>query len=243
MNRVQGHLDAVDFTEVQQHAAIVIRVAPSRLVPLPPLREVHTQKRAQTPRAPGPAAALCARASCVLLASSETARSKRRTSAPYVEIRPPATREAVPIRGLSKETWGEIGKNLPDFFGRDRRSGHCLLLRRLRRRRGRRSRRNRRLRSGLLPHPFAKLARRCRAPIVRLRFLHRLKLDGLQDLPGFQAARADVLAPRGALNEDADLLKVRVEAPPRSHHGVAAVVPERRALAARVTDLCHGASG
>ena len=69
------------------------------------------------------------------------------------------------------------------------------------------------------------------------------RLNGLKDLAGLEAASADVLAPGSAPDEDADLLEVRVEAPPGRHHGVAAVIPERGALFARVTDLCHGASG
>src|SRR4051794_16345682 len=55
-------------------------------------------------------------------------------------------------------------------------------------------------------------------------------LDGLLDLLCLQAAGADVLPPRRLPDEDADLLEVRVEAPPCGHHRVAAAVPERRAL-------------
>ena len=66
---------------------------------------------------------------------------------------------------------------------------------------------------------------------------------GLRDLAGLEAARADVLAPGSAPDVDADLLEVRVEAAPRRNHGMAAAVPERRALSARIADLCHGRSG
>ncbi len=66
---------------------------------------------------------------------------------------------------------------------------------------------------------------------------------GFRDLAGLEAARADVLAPGSAPDVDADLLEVRVEAALRRNHGMAAAVPERRALSARVTDLCHGRSG
>jgi hypothetical protein len=47
---------------------------------------------------------------------------------------------------------------------------------------------------------------------------------------------------RGAPHGDADLLEVRVEAPLRGHHGVAAAMPERGAFSTRVTDLRHGGS-
>ena len=74
-------------------------------------------------------------------------------------------------------------------------------------------------------------------------FLHlsRAGSGGLGDLAGLEAARADVLAPGRAPDVDADLLEVRVEAALRRNHRVAAAVPERGALSARVTDLCHGA--
>jgi hypothetical protein len=70
-----------------------------------------------------------------------------------------------------------------------------------------------------------------------------LASDVLQDLAGLQATRADVLAPGGAPDVDADLLQVRVEAALGGHHRVAAAVPERGALLAHVADLRHGRSG
>lgn len=46
--------------------------------------------------------------------------------------------------------------------------------------------------------------------------------DGLDDLAGLDAARADVLAARGLALKDADLLQVRVEATLGRDHRVAA---------------------
>src|SRR4051794_40660040 len=71
----------------------------------------------------------------------------------------------------------------------------------------------------------------------------RDRLGGLLDLAGLQAARADVLAAGRPADLDADLLEVRVEAPLRRHHRVAAAVPERGPLSTHVTDLRHGAEG
>ncbi len=67
----------------------------------------------------------------------------------------------------------------------------------------------------------------------------RSALQGLGDLAGFEAARADVCARRRLAHHDADLLQVRVETPLGCDHGVAAAVPERRALPAAVADLGH----
>src|SRR3712207_4161590 len=67
------------------------------------------------------------------------------------------------------------------------------------------------------------------------------RLERLGDLAGLEAAGADVRPRRLAVVEDPDLLQVRVEAPLRGDHGVAAAVPERGALAAHVTDLGHEA--
>src|SRR3954467_3827920 len=63
--------------------------------------------------------------------------------------------------------------------------------------------------------------------------------DGLDDLAGLQAARADVDALRRLADEDPHLLQVRVEPAPRRHHRVRAAVSERGALPAAVTDLGH----
>jgi PAS domain S-box-containing protein len=68
----------------------------------------------------------------------------------------------------------------------------------------------------------------------------KVKLCGLGHLVGLQAARADVNAPRPAARIlDADLLQVRVEAPPGGDHRVTPRVAERGALAAAVADLGH----
>src|SRR6266480_2218768 len=67
-------------------------------------------------------------------------------------------------------------------------------------------------------------------------------LGRLLDLAGLEAARTDVLAAGRPIDDDSDLLEVRVEAPLGRHHGVAAAVPERRALPAYVTYLWHSAS-
>src|SRR4051812_8065737 len=63
--------------------------------------------------------------------------------------------------------------------------------------------------------------------------------DGLDDLAGLKAARADVDALRRLADEDPHLLQVRVEPAPRRHHRVRAAVSERGALPAAVTDLGH----
>jgi hypothetical protein len=66
--------------------------------------------------------------------------------------------------------------------------------------------------------------------------------DGLADLAGLQAARADVHAPGCRTDEDADLLQVRVEAPLRRAHRVAAVLTESGTAPTAVTDLRHSAA-
>src|SRR3954453_21042161 len=71
----------------------------------------------------------------------------------------------------------------------------------------------------------------------------RGSLDRLDDLAGLQEAGADVDAPRRLADEHAHLLQVRVEAPLRRHHRVAAAVAERGALPAAVTDLGHEQAG
>src|SRR4051812_24801580 len=63
--------------------------------------------------------------------------------------------------------------------------------------------------------------------------------DGLDDLAGLQAPRADVHPLRRLAHEDPHLLEVRVEPAPRRHHRVRAAVSERGALPAAVTDLGH----
>src|SRR3954463_15512254 len=67
----------------------------------------------------------------------------------------------------------------------------------------------------------------------------RKPLGGFEDFARLETAGADVLAGRGALDDDPDLLQVRVEAALGSDHRVGAGMPERRALSAGVTDLCH----
>src|SRR4051812_33414399 len=62
-------------------------------------------------------------------------------------------------------------------------------------------------------------------------------LDGLGDLAGLQAARADVHAARSVGHEDPYLLEVRIEAQLGGHHRMASAVAERRALVAAVTGL------
>src|ERR1039457_4660483 len=62
-------------------------------------------------------------------------------------------------------------------------------------------------------------------------------LAGFGDLAGLQAARADVDAAGSPTVVDADALQVRIEASPRRHHRVAAIVPECRALGTHVTNL------
>src|SRR6478672_4695619 len=64
-------------------------------------------------------------------------------------------------------------------------------------------------------------------------------LDGLGDLAGLQAARADVLAAGRRAHEDPHLLEVRIEASPSGHHRVAPAVAEGGLLAAGDTHLCH----
>src|SRR3954452_17585543 len=69
----------------------------------------------------------------------------------------------------------------------------------------------------------------------RVNPLGKCALGGLGDLVRLQAARADVDAPGAAtLLLDADLLEVRVEAPPGRDHRVASRVPEGGTLAAAV---------
>src|SRR4051812_23080724 len=63
------------------------------------------------------------------------------------------------------------------------------------------------------------------------------------NLLGLEATCADVLPPGRLPDQDADLLEVRVEAPPGGHHRVAAAIPERRPLPTHVTDLWHGGGG
>jgi len=63
------------------------------------------------------------------------------------------------------------------------------------------------------------------------------------DLAGLEAARADVRPLRLAGEEDANALKVRLEAPLRGDHGVAPVVAEAGFLAADGADLGHGGPG
>src|SRR5437764_14748026 len=56
---------------------------------------------------------------------------------------------------------------------------------------------------------------------------YRTRLGGLRcflHLAALEAAGADIGALRRAVQEDADALQVRVEAPPRGHHGVAPAV-------------------
>src|SRR5439155_5604483 len=65
------------------------------------------------------------------------------------------------------------------------------------------------------------------------------RLCRLRDLAGLQAAGADVDSPGSAAVVDPDLLEVGVEAALAGNHRVAAAVPERRSLSARVTYLCH----
>src|SRR5262245_55142213 len=65
----------------------------------------------------------------------------------------------------------------------------------------------------------------------------RARLRVLGDLARLETAGADVDAPGPALVVDADLLEVRVEAPPGGDHRVAAGVTERGLLAAVEADL------
>src|SRR3954462_3487450 len=73
-----------------------------------------------------------------------------------------------------------------------------------------------------------------------MRILTRGRLDGLLDLAGLEAARADVRARRLPAEQDADALEVRVEAAPGRHHRVAPAVPEGRLLPANCAYLRHG---
>src|SRR6185312_3365448 len=65
------------------------------------------------------------------------------------------------------------------------------------------------------------------------------RLERLLDLAGLEAARADVGARRLALDQDADALEVRLEAPLRGHHRVTPVVTEAGFLPAACADLGH----
>src|SRR5262249_25293249 len=72
--------------------------------------------------------------------------------------------------------------------------------------------------------------------------LHRREpttLDGLLDLAGFEAARADVRTGRATVEQHADALEVRVEAALRRDHGMAPAVAETRLLPADGADLRH----
>src|SRR5580765_7462983 len=64
-------------------------------------------------------------------------------------------------------------------------------------------------------------------------------LDGLLNLVALEAARADIRARRLAVEQDADALEVRVEAPLRGNHRVAPVVAEAGLLPADCADLGH----
>src|SRR5215207_1906132 len=78
------------------------------------------------------------------------------------------------------------------------------------------------------------------APALRTASPRPRRLDGLLDLAGLEAARADV-GPLGlSAEQDANALEVRVEPPPRGDHRVAAVVPERGLLPADCAHLRHG---
>src|SRR6516164_3081314 len=68
------------------------------------------------------------------------------------------------------------------------------------------------------------------------------RLEGLLDLAGLEAARADVGARRLALDQDADALEVRLEAPLRGDHRVAPVVTEAGLLPTDCADLRHPAA-
>ena len=65
--------------------------------------------------------------------------------------------------------------------------------------------------------------------------------DGLLDLAGLETARADVRPRRLALQEHADALEVRVEAPLRGHHRMAPVVAETGLLSTDCADSCSSA--
>src|SRR3954447_20912591 len=64
-------------------------------------------------------------------------------------------------------------------------------------------------------------------------------LDGFDDFVAFEATGADVGALRGALEQDANPLQVRVPAPLRGDHRVRAMVAERRLLPTDCADLRH----
>ena len=66
------------------------------------------------------------------------------------------------------------------------------------------------------------------------------RLEGLLDLAGLQALRADVCTSRPSVEDDADALEVGIEASLRGHHRVAPVVTEGRLLPADGADLGHG---
>src|SRR3954451_13419404 len=63
--------------------------------------------------------------------------------------------------------------------------------------------------------------------------------DGLLDLAGLEASRAHICTLCLALQEHADALEVRVEAPLRRDHRVAPVVAETGLLATDCADLAH----
>src|SRR3954453_6449946 len=67
-------------------------------------------------------------------------------------------------------------------------------------------------------------------------------LDGLGDLAGLEAPRADIHATRGLADEDPDLLQVRIEAPLGGAHGVAAALTESGTAPAAVANLRHSAA-
>src|SRR5437870_2183283 len=66
--------------------------------------------------------------------------------------------------------------------------------------------------------------------------------DGLLDLAGLEAARADVDAAGRAVDDRAHLLEVRLEPALGGAHRMAPALPEGGALAAAVTDLGHAAA-
>src|SRR6266404_3282859 len=67
----------------------------------------------------------------------------------------------------------------------------------------------------------------------------RVASDGLGDFAGLETTRAHIGARRLAVDDGADVLEVRVEAPLRGDHGVAPVVPEPGLLPADGADLRH----
>src|SRR5436309_14746494 len=72
-----------------------------------------------------------------------------------------------------------------------------------------------------------------------MRIRLRSRSDGLLHLAALQAAGADVRPGRLAVQENANLLEVRVEAALRGHHRMAPVVTETRLLSANGADLGH----